>query len=103
MLTAQQKRLLDYLRAELESGFAPSLAEMATAMGLSGTGNVHRMLVTLEERGYIRRLFNRARAIEIIDRSSRFCYLDRPDGVRVPLRFVAVFPPLSIFPARVGL
>lgn len=67
MLTAKQKQLLDFLIAYLgEHKRAPSFEEMKAALGLSSKSGVHRLIAALEERKYIIRLQNRARAIEVI-------------------------------------
>jgi repressor LexA len=67
MLTRRQKSLLDFLSARLAADkVAPTLAEMATAVGLSGPSSVHHLLKSLEARGFIRRIRNRARAIEML-------------------------------------
>jgi SOS-response transcriptional repressor LexA len=52
MLTAQQKKLLDYLVSLESSGLAPSYREMATAVGLLSVSGVHRLMRSLEERGF---------------------------------------------------
>ena len=66
MLTRKQKELLDYLTAHAEkSEVSPSFDEMRDALGLASKSGIHRLVSGLEERGYIRRLANRARAIEI--------------------------------------
>ena len=68
-LTAQQGRLLTYLKSYLAStgGVAPSIREMMAGIECKSLGQVHDMLCALEERRAIRRLPSRARAIEIID------------------------------------
>ena len=67
MLTRKQKELLDYLTAHAEkSEVSPSFDEMRDALGLASKSGIHRLVSGLEERGYIRRLANRARAIEIL-------------------------------------
>ena len=67
MLTRKQKELLDYLTAHAEkSEVSPSFDEMRDALGLASKSGIHRLVTGLEERGYIRRLANRARAIEIL-------------------------------------
>jgi len=69
MLTRQQKRLLDIISSEISAnGFAPSFEEMKERMGLRSKSGIWRLINALEERGYIRRLLNRARAIELVDR-----------------------------------
>ena len=71
MLTAKQRELLNFLK-EYQSEFdhAPSFDEMKNAIGLKSKSGIHRLVSALEERGHIRRLANRARAIEIIDTAS---------------------------------
>lgn len=71
MLTAKQRELLNFLK-EYQSEFdhAPSFDEMKNAIGLKSKSGIHRLVSALEERGHIRRLANRARAIEIIDTPS---------------------------------
>ena len=67
MLTRKQKELLDYLTAHAEkSEVSPSFDEMRDALGLASKSGIHRLVSGLEERGYIRRLAKRARAIEIL-------------------------------------
>ena len=67
MLTRKQKELLDYLTAHAEkSEVSPSFDEMRDALGLASKSGIHRLVSGLEERGYIRRLANRARAIDIL-------------------------------------
>jgi SOS-response transcriptional repressor LexA len=63
-LTAKQNELLAYLRA---CETTPSFEEMKVALGLRSKSGVHRLIEALEERGYIRRARNRARAIELVD------------------------------------
>ena len=68
MLTAKQRDLLVFLKQyQAEHEHAPSFDEMKNAIGLKSKSGIHRLVSALEERGYIRRLANRARAIEIID------------------------------------
>jgi repressor LexA len=67
MLTRKQSELLDFLvRHAAEHDVPPSFDEMRDALGLASKSGVHRLVSGLEERGYIRRLANRARAIEIL-------------------------------------
>ncbi len=71
MLTRKQKELLNYLSHHIEQHeVPPSFDEMRNALGLASKSGVHRLVSGLEERGYIRRLANRARAIEILKRSN---------------------------------
>ena len=67
MLTSKQKELLVFINTRLqETGVPPSFDEMKEALALQSKSGVHRLIIALEERGFIRRLPHRARAIEII-------------------------------------
>ena len=66
MLTPQQKKLLEFLSARAAVGATPSFEEMMEAMDLKSKSGVHRLITGLEDRGYIRRHFNKARAIEVL-------------------------------------
>jgi len=68
MLTGKQHQLLTFLieHQQNEGDITPSFDEMKQAVGLASKSGIHRLVSALEERGYIRRLPNRARAIEVI-------------------------------------
>jgi len=67
MLTAKQRELLIFIRDRLgETGVSPSFDEMREALDLKSKSGVHRLISALEERGFIRRLPNRARALEVV-------------------------------------
>lgn len=67
MLTARQHALLTFLHRRIsETGITPSFEEMKDGIGLASKAGVHRLVLALEERGFIRRLPNRARALEVI-------------------------------------
>ena len=67
MLTRKQSELLTYLSDHMQQhDVPPSFDEMRDALGLASKSGVHRLVSGLEERGYIKRLANRARAIEIL-------------------------------------
>ena len=67
MLTKQQKRLLEYISHEMyQTGICPSYDEMRDALELKSKSGIHRIIGSLEERGFIRKLPNRARALEIL-------------------------------------
>jgi repressor LexA len=67
MLTVKQKELLMLIHARLqETGVPPSFDEMKEALELKSKSGIHRLITALEERGFIRRLPHRARALEII-------------------------------------
>ena len=66
MLTIKQRELMNFLEAyENRYKASPSFDEMREALGLASKSGIHRLISGLEERGFIRRLANRARAIEI--------------------------------------
>jgi repressor LexA len=67
MLTAKQKELLLYINQRLkETGVSPSFDEMKEALDLASKSGIHRLITALEERGFIRRLAHRARALEVL-------------------------------------
>jgi repressor LexA len=67
MLTRKQMELLDFIKVRMDrDGVPPSFDEMKEALDLRSKSGIHRLITALEERGFIRRLAHRARAIEII-------------------------------------
>ncbi len=67
MLTRKQLELLDFINKRVaRDGVPPSFDEMKEALSLRSKSGIHRLITALEERGFIRRLAHRARAIEII-------------------------------------
>ena len=67
MLTSKQHDLLLFINKRLsETGISPSFEEMKKALGLASKSGIHRLIVALEERGFIRRLPHRARALEVL-------------------------------------
>src|SRR3546814_17081366 len=67
MLTAKQHELICFIHDRLaETGVSPSLEEMKDALDLKSKSGVHRLISALEERAFIRRLPNRARALEVL-------------------------------------
>src|SRR3712207_694759 len=67
MLTRKQLELLLFINERLkETGVPPSFDEMKDALDLRSKSGIHRLITALEERGFIRRLPNRARAIDVI-------------------------------------
>src|SRR5947209_19533699 len=67
MLTRKQLELLRFIQERLkEKSVPPSFDEMKDALDLRSKSGIHRLITALEERGFIRRLPNRARAIEVI-------------------------------------
>lgn len=87
MLTAKQHELLKFINQRLdESGISPSFEEMKEALDLKSKSGVHRLIGALEERGFIRRLANRARALEV---------MKMPEGGNVSGGNVARFAPVK--------
>jgi repressor LexA len=67
MLTRKQLELLLFINSRLkEDGVPPSFEEMKDALNLQSKSGVHRLIVALEERGFLKRMPNRARALEVI-------------------------------------
>lgn len=66
MLTRKQHELICFIRDRLdETGISPSFEEMKDALNLKSKSGIHRLISALEERGFLRRLPNRARALEV--------------------------------------
>ncbi len=87
MLTAKQQELLIFIQNRLEEGgVSPSFDEMKDALDLKSKSGIHRLISALEERGFIRRLPNRARALEV---------LKLPDGMQKATPKVAVPAPAA--------
>jgi repressor LexA len=67
MLTKKQLDLLEFINKRMQrDGVPPSFDEMKEALDLRSKSGIHRLITALEERGFIRRLAHRARAIEIV-------------------------------------
>lgn len=93
MLTRKQHELLTFIQVRLEqSGISPSFEEMKEALDLKSKSGVHRLISALEERGFIRRLPNRARALEVLRQPDSA--VSKPAAVREPATQSAVVTPL---------
>ncbi len=69
MLTRKQKELFDYLKHYINSNqISPSFEEMKEAVNLKSKSGIHRLITSLEQRGFIKRLKHKARAMEIVDK-----------------------------------
>lgn len=80
ILTKRQKQILDYVQEFIgKNGYAPSLIEISRHFSLNSISTIHKHLVHLEEKGLIRRHWNRARAIEVVPSEPR------PEARDVPL------------------
>ena len=67
MLTKKQKELLNYIQKfQNKNGVTPSYEEMKSALNLKSKSGIHRLILALEERGFVKRLAHKARALEII-------------------------------------
>ncbi|MCL4156549.1 UNVERIFIED_CONTAM: hypothetical protein GTU68_040587, partial [Idotea baltica] len=67
MLTKKQHELLTFIDERIQtSGISPSFDEMKEALGLKSKSGIHRLITALEERGFLRRLRHRARALEVV-------------------------------------
>jgi repressor LexA len=67
MLTSKQRELLLFIHERLkETGVSPSFDEMKEALDLASKSGIHRLITALEERGFLRRLAHRARALEVL-------------------------------------
>ena len=94
MLTAKQRELLLFIDDRLkDKGISPSFDEMREALDLKSKSGVHRLISALEERGFIRRLPNRARALEVVK---------LPEARAVPASGATVTPirPVTAAPAN---
>ncbi len=101
MLTRKQHELLLFIHERMkEAGIPPSFDEMKDALDLKSKSGIHRLITALEERGFIRRLPNRARALEVVrlpdsmnpslgGRKARF----EPNVIEGTLGKVATMPP----------
>ena len=103
MLTRKQHRLLSYIDKTLrETGISPSYDEMKVALDLKSKSGIHRLITGLVERGFIRRLPHRARALEVLKLPENI-----DGGVpAVPFRRKSQFAPnviSGVFNERVGL
>ena len=67
MLTKKQKELLNYIStSQNRNGVSPSYDEMRSALNLKSKSGIHRLILALEERGFVRRLAHKARALEVL-------------------------------------
>jgi repressor LexA len=97
MLTAKQKELLLYIHERIkETGVSPSFDEMKEALDLASKSGIHRLITALEERGFLRRLPHRARALEV---------LKLPDSAApsAPPKGRSTFRPSVVGDAREGI
>ena len=78
-LTKRQREILDYLNDFIQQhGYAPSLEEIGRRFGLSSLATVHKHLTNLQEKGFIKRAWNRSRSVEMIPTRSGGRAVDLP-------------------------
>ena len=72
LLTKKQKSIYDYLKEYIgKNGIAPSIKEICDHFGTTSVSTMHKQLMALEKKGYIRRIPKMGRAIELIERKGR--------------------------------
>jgi repressor LexA len=90
-LTKRQREILDYLNEFIQDhGYAPSLEEIGRRFGLSSLATVHKHLTNLQEKGFIKRSWNRSRSVELVPTRSGGRALELP-----LLGFVAAGAPIE--------
>jgi repressor LexA len=78
-LTKRQREILDYLNEFIQDhGYAPSLEEIGRRFGLSSLATVHKHLTNLQEKGFIKRSWNRSRSVELVPTRSGGRALELP-------------------------
>ncbi|MBT8389718.1 MAG: transcriptional repressor LexA [Altererythrobacter sp.] len=101
MLTAKQHELIRFIQQRLEeTGISPSFEEMKEALDLKSKSGVHRLISALEERGFIRRLANRARALEVIKMPEDATPVGRSAPANDPVARVTTPAPAAPEPAN---
>jgi repressor LexA len=86
MLTRKQHELLMFIHERIkETGVSPSFDEMKDALDLASKSGIHRLITALEERGFLRRLAHRARALEVVKMPQQATPSSPPKG-RAPFR-----------------
>ena len=98
MLTRKQLELLDFIKTRTDrDGVPPSFDEMKDALDLRSKSGIHRLITALEERGFIRRLAHRARALEIIKLPEA---MERPGFSPKVIKGDKVDPPRGAMPVN---
>jgi len=86
MLTRKQHELLMFIHERIrETGVSPSFDEMKDALNLASKSGIHRLITALEERGFLRRLAHRARALEVVKMPQQATAASPPKG-RAPFK-----------------
>ena len=93
MMTSKQQELLSFIHQRLEEGgVSPSFEEMKDALDLRSKSGIHRLISALEERGFIRRLPNRARALEVLKLPDGLDRVKKPALIAVPKAPAPIMP-----------
>src|SRR5436853_7429775 len=106
-LTKRQREILDYLNEFIQNhGYAPSLEEIGRRFNLSSLATVHKHLSNLQEKGFIRRAWNRSRSVELVPTRSGGRALELPllgfVAAGVPIKAIASKESIAISDVRVG-
>ena len=106
-LTKRQREILDYLQDFIQQhGYAPSLEEIGRRFGLSSLATVHKHLTNLQEKGFIKRAWNRSRSVEMIPTSSGGRSVDLPllgyVAAGAPIEAVATTETIAVPEEMVG-
>ena len=95
-LTKRQREILDYLNDFIQQhGYAPSLEEIGRRFNLSSLATVHKHLTNLQEKGFIRRAWNRSRSVEVIEARTQVRAVELP-----MLGYVAAGSPIEAVPSQ---
>jgi repressor LexA len=106
-LTKRQREILDYLQDFIQQhGYAPSLEEIGRRFGLSSLATVHKHLTNLQEKGFIKRAWNRSRSVEMIPTNSGGRSVDLPMlgyvAAGVPIEAIASTETIAVPEEMVG-
>ena len=106
-LTKRQREILDYLQDFIQQhGYAPSLEEIGRRFGLSSLATVHKHLTNLQEKGFIKRAWNRSRSVEMIPTNSGGRSVDLPllgyVAAGAPIEAVATSETIAVPEEMVG-
>ena len=106
-LTKRQREILDYLNEFIsEHGYAPSLEEIGRRFGLSSLATVHKHLTNLQEKGFIKRAWNRSRSVEMVPTRTGGRAVELPMlgyvAAGLPIEAVATAETIAVPEDRVG-
>src|SRR5438132_11967810 len=106
-LTKRQREILDYLNEFIQQhGYAPSLEEIGRRFGLSSLATVHKHLTNLQEKGFIKRAWNRSRSVEMIPTQTAGRSVDLPllgyVAAGVPIEAIATAETIAVPEDLVG-